>query len=68
MRSKSSESHPRIKYCGLCHQILNARPEARDCGGDCLQCMAELAEDPDCIEELIGILRKKLENFEKEYL
>jgi hypothetical protein len=37
------------KTCNICHRPLDqpADPGTRDCGGDCLRCMAE-AGDPDC--------------------
>lgn len=41
--------------CLICKRVLNdpADPIAsRDCGGDCLRCMAEIGGDPDCIKEL----------------
>lgn len=43
-----------VRYCGICKLALDRPgvPESLDCGGDCLRCMAEVGEDPDCIEEL----------------
>lgn len=37
-------------HCQICGVELNQpRDEGtRDCGGDCLRCMAYVAEDPDC--------------------
>ena len=39
-----------IQYCATCHRALDTPddPLSRNCGGDCLQCMAD-AGDPDCI-------------------
>jgi hypothetical protein len=37
--------------CHICKRELDDPndPTTRNCGGDCLRCMAEIAEDPDCI-------------------
>jgi hypothetical protein len=42
--------------CLICGRMLFSPddPESKDCGGDCLVCMAE-AGDPDCIAELNAI-------------
>lgn len=40
--------------CKFCRRELN-QPEfadTLDCGGDCLRCMAEIVEDPDCVEAI----------------
>jgi hypothetical protein len=39
--------------CNTCKRELDnpADPRSMDCGGDCLQCMAD-AGDPDCVEEI----------------
>jgi hypothetical protein len=39
--------------CGICGQELNVpfKPETLDCGGHCLNCMAD-AGDPECVEVL----------------
>lgn len=39
--------------CVICKRKLNQRgkPDTRDCGGDCLRCMAE-SGDPDCEETM----------------
>ena len=39
--------------CGTCLRELNnvKDPRSVDCGGHCLQCMAD-AGDPDCVEEI----------------
>ena len=38
-------------YCSICKRPLDqpGDPTTEDCGGDCLRCMAEIVEDPDCI-------------------
>ena len=39
-------------YCAICRKRLNNPSDpilSRDCGGDCLRCMAE-AGDPECME------------------
>lgn len=43
-----------MSNCNICKRPMddpNVRG-SRDCGGDCLRCMALFAEDPDCIAEL----------------
>lgn len=35
-----------MKTCSICKRPLGLVPELADCGGDCLECMAE-AGDPD---------------------
>lgn len=44
------------KACGICRQPLSTDPtsSARDCGGDCLRCMAE-AGDPDAIAGMAAL-------------
>ena len=39
--------------CLICGRVLNNPQDAlsEDCGGDCLQCMAD-SGDPDCITEV----------------
>jgi hypothetical protein len=36
--------------CNICGCVLDQadEPDTKDCGGDCLRCMSEVAEDPDC--------------------
>lgn len=43
--------------CHFCRRLLDQPddPTTLDCGGDCLKCMAEIAEDPDCITAMKGI-------------
>lgn len=42
-----------MSNCNICKVELDQsnKPETRDCGGDCLKCMAECG-DPDCIKEM----------------
>jgi len=49
-------------HCGICSRKLNAPedPRSSDCGGDCLQCMAD-AGDPDA---LLAILRIEIQERE----
>lgn len=35
------------KKCKICDKPMTID---EDCGGDCLECMATIAEDPECIE------------------
>ncbi len=35
-----------MNKCSICQRPLNTRSELMDCGGDCLECMAECG-DPD---------------------
>ncbi len=41
-------------YCRICKRRLNSLSDfsTLDCGGDCLRCMAEIGEDPDCIKAM----------------
>ena len=42
-----------IKNCQICLKRLDTdNPLREDCGGDCLECMADIVEDPDCIEKV----------------
>jgi hypothetical protein len=44
-----------IKYCHICHKRLDDSADpvrTRDCGGDCLLCMAKYGLDPDCIDAM----------------
>ncbi len=49
--------------CNFCKRPLSNDPksDAYDCGGDCLRCMAEIAEDPDCIIRIAEIDAKAKE-------
>ena len=42
------------KRCLICRRLLDQPDDETtlDCGGDCLRCMAEIGEDPDCIKAL----------------
>jgi hypothetical protein len=35
-----------MRTCNICKRPLDTAPELEDCGGDCLECMAECG-DPD---------------------
>lgn len=43
-----------VRYCNICKRALDnpADPTTKDCGGDCLRCMAEIGDDPECQAEL----------------
>jgi hypothetical protein len=43
-----------INYCGICKRELNASPARRDCGGDCLACMA-VCGDQHAMKELRAV-------------
>lgn len=49
------------KACNICKRMLDnpADPCSKDCGGDCLLCMIEIGEDPDCIEVMAQELAKR---------
>lgn len=44
------------KYCIICACLLDdpTVPESKDCGGDCLKCMAD-AFDPDCMLAMVEL-------------
>ncbi len=46
--------------CSFCKRLLdNAEdPYSVDCGGDCVKCMAEVVQDPDCIKHLEEIEKR----------
>lgn len=46
--------------CKICKCVLNdsSSPATKDCGGDCLACVAA-AGDPDCIKALEEIMRSE---------
>ena len=39
-----------LPTCNICGRTLNMSFDTRDCGGDCLRCMATIGTDPDCIQ------------------
>jgi hypothetical protein len=53
--------------CHICKRELDDPndPTTRNCGGDCLRCMAEIAEDPDCI---LGMRRVAAEDEPPQYV
>jgi hypothetical protein len=52
---------PEPNGCHICGRELNNQsdPLSVDCGGDCLQCMAD-AGDPDCVVAVQAIARSQL--------
>lgn len=54
--SNYREFDMRVNACNICRRALNrdGDPLSRDCGGDCLACMAE-AGDPECIASVAAI-------------
>lgn len=43
-----------MTVCSICRRPLGGRDRlAADCGGDCLQCMALVGNDPDCVPEVL---------------
>lgn len=40
--------------CLICKRELDQpnKPDTKDCGGDCLRCMARYGDDPECVEEM----------------
>lgn len=54
-----------MEWCNICKRQLNNPddPVSEDCGGDCLHCMATIAEDPDCIEAVDRITRTAKTDF-----
>lgn len=51
----------KVANCKTCSCILDekGKPESRNCGGDCLRCMAVHGEDPECIEAMQEIRKQK---------
>jgi hypothetical protein len=50
-----------MERCKLCKRVLDDPddPLSKDCGGDCLYCMATIGEDLDCINAVRRIPRAK---------
>jgi hypothetical protein len=50
-----------MSCCQICGRLLDNPddPFSRDCGGDCLYCMATVAEDPDCIAAVEELTRSR---------
>lgn len=49
--------------CHICKKLLNdpSSPKlSMDCGGDCLECMAVVGNDPECTAELIVELKNQV--------
>lgn len=53
-----------VKRCYVCNVELDQPdlPETKSCGGDCLKCMAEIFEDPDCINAMWAIREERERN------
>jgi hypothetical protein len=49
--------------CKICNTPFDSELH-RDCGGDCLLCMAE-AGDPDCAVSAVPILRRQIQGLER---
>lgn len=56
---REAEIASMTSVCHTCKKIM--KPEW-NCGGDCLQCMAEVAGDPECIEKWNNIKRLSVIN------
>lgn len=56
--------------CQYCKRLLDdpKDPTTKDCGGDCLRCMGEIFEDPDCIIEMLNIRIEALREALREVL
>jgi hypothetical protein len=50
----------RCKTCGRELDVPKGDVVSRDCGGDCLLCMAAVFSDPDCIKSLGLVYAKAL--------
>ena len=50
------------KNCVRCGKVLDnpEDPSSRDCGGDCVECMAEVG-DPGCQQTMYEILKSRLD-------
>lgn len=56
-----------IDTCSICKRPLGGVPELADCGGDCLECMAE-AGDPDAQAALDRIRQDKQDTKQAAHL
>ena len=47
--------------CNICKKKLDqpGDPTTKNCGGDCLYCMATIGGDPDCIRKLAELGTEK---------
>ena len=52
-----------LKQCKICGRELDNPndPYSEDCGGDYPKCMADIAQDPDCINK-INKIKEGLKN------
>ena len=49
-----------MNTCSICGRELNTSdPLSLDCGGDCILCMADYGEDPECIQSVYPIIRNQ---------
>lgn len=50
-----------VERCNICGVVMDQPdlPETKNCGGDCLKCMAEIGEDPDCINAMWAIREER---------
>ena len=47
-----------IEFCKICTKQMDTQdPLRKNLGGDCLECMADIVEDPDAIAEVEEIRR-----------
>lgn len=55
-----------VERCSICGCQLDAPadPTSRSCGGDCLSCMALVAEDPACMGAYIEAQATRIEALE----
>jgi hypothetical protein len=46
-----------MNKCHICKRELDqpGDPTTKDCGGDCVQCMARYGDDPDCRKSMFEI-------------
>jgi len=57
----TTEQKVMSEVCSICKRELDnpKDPTTRNCGGDCLKCMAEIGQDPDCIKAMNKIARER---------
>lgn len=59
-----------VTYCNICKRMLDDPLEpvlSRDCGGDCLQCMALIGDDPDCQRSLVEAFGDEFKTLVRRY-
>lgn len=47
-----------MSKCNICGHEMSTRGLYLDCGGDCMICMANVGEDPHCIDSIIKLATK----------